>query len=160
MEGNRKFILWYGPSPETAKETLFLKVRTIYLQALGGSYWKKRGTKHRPAFAQVKREEKKIPAKIVTCPHWEFAKKHNSHLNLTKRKRQISSLFHFLWARLELSDLACFSPAWSHVDTGQFSWLFWRTKIYGKLQEWSVSCWAQELWLWDTPIPLGFHCKP
>lgn len=109
---------------------------------------------------KLKEREKKIPAKIVTCPHWEFAKKHNSHLNLTKRKQRISSLFHFLWACLVLSDLAGFSPAWSHVDTGQFSWLLQRTKIYLKLQEWNITCREQELLLWDTLIPLGFHCRP
>lgn len=72
---------------------------------------------------KLKERKKKIPVKTVTCPHWQFAKKHNSHLNLTKRKQQISSLFRFLWAHLVLSVLARFSPAWSHKDTSQFSWL-------------------------------------
>ena len=35
--GNRKFIPQYGLLPEMATETLLLKVRTAYLQILGGS---------------------------------------------------------------------------------------------------------------------------
>lgn len=45
VEGNRKSILQYGLSPEIAKETLVLKVRTTSLQALGGSYCENCGTK-------------------------------------------------------------------------------------------------------------------
>jgi hypothetical protein len=100
------------------------------------------------------REKKKYLQKTVTCPHWEFAKKPNSHLNLTKRKQQISSLFHFLWACLEFSSLVQFSPAWSHENTGQCN------ETHLRPEELSLNCWQQELLLGDTLIPLRVRCSP